>query len=99
MHQSLIKKGIHICNELEIVEYQHHFDILDKLCNKEKTEILEKTILAGMEYFKKEKLWEYVQEYYEILALQFHNDAQFEKSSSYFLLTYQAKEKILEKRG
>ncbi|PHE07136.1 hypothetical protein COF59_24215 [Bacillus pseudomycoides] len=95
----LIKKGIHICNELEIVEYQHHFDIMDKVCNKEKTEILEKTILAGMEYFKKEKLWEYVQEYYEILALQLHNNAQFEKSSSYFLLTYQAKEKILEKRG
>ncbi|MBC6973953.1 tetratricopeptide repeat protein [Bacillus sp. Xin] len=94
----LIKKGLHICNQLGILEYQYHFDILNKLCNEEKTEILEKTILAGIEYFKKEKLWEYVQEYYEVLAIKFHNDAQFEKSSSYFLLTYQAKEKILEKR-
>ncbi|EEM13381.1 tetratricopeptide repeat protein [Bacillus pseudomycoides] len=93
----LIKKGLHICNELEILEYQHHFHILDKLCNEEKTEILEKVVLAGMEYFKKEGLWEYIQEYSEILALKFHNDAQFEKSSSYFLLTYQAKEEILER--
>lgn len=67
------------------------------MCNEEKTEILEKVVLAGMEYFKKEGLWEYIQEYSEILALKFHNDAQFEKSSSYFLLTYQAKEEILER--
>ncbi|WIY58797.1 replication initiation protein [Bacillus arachidis] len=93
----LIQNGLHICNELEILEYQHHFEILDKLCNEEKTETLEKTILTGIEYFKKEGLWEYIQEYCEILALKFHNDAQFEKSSSYFLLTYQAKETILER--
>lgn len=93
----LIKRGLHICKELEILEYQYHFEILDKLCNGDKTEILENTILAGMEYFKQEKLWEYIQEYYEILALQLHNDTQFEKSSTYFHLTYQAKEKIISK--
>ncbi|HDR7361792.1 TPA: tetratricopeptide repeat protein [Bacillus toyonensis] len=93
----LIKKGLHICKELEILEYQYHFEILDNLCSKYKTEILEKTILTGMEYFNQEKLWEYIQEYYEILALQFHNDTQFEKSSKYFHLTYQAKEKIISK--
>ncbi len=93
----LIKKGLHICKELEILEYQYHFEILDNLCSKDKTEILEKTILTGMEYFNQEKLWEYIQEYYEILALQFHNDTQFEKSSKYFHLTYQAKEKIISK--
>lgn len=94
----LIKKGLHICKELEILEYQYHFEILDKLCNNKETEILENRILAGMEYFNQEKLWEYIQEYYEILALQFHNDTQFEKSSTYFLLTYQAKEKTIAKR-
>ncbi|EJS44935.1 hypothetical protein IC9_05544 [Bacillus toyonensis] len=93
----LIKKGLHICKELEIIEYQYHFEILDNLCSEDKTEILEKTILTGMEYFNQEKLWEYIQEYYEILALQFHNETQFEKSSKYFHLTYQAKEKIISK--
>ncbi|PEA69042.1 RapH N-terminal domain-containing protein [Bacillus toyonensis] len=93
----LIKKGLHICKELEILEYQYHFEILDNLCSEVKAVVLEKTILAGMEYFNQEKLWEYIQEYYEILALQFHNDTQFEKSSKYFHLTYQAKEKIISK--
>ncbi|MBJ8113349.1 tetratricopeptide repeat protein [Bacillus cereus group sp. N6] len=93
----LIKKGLHICKELEILEYQYHFEILDNLCNKAETEILENTILAGMGHFNQEKLWEYIQEYYEILALQFHNDTQFEKSSTYFHLTYQAKEKNISK--
>lgn len=95
---NLIRKGLHICKELEVLEYQYHFEILEKLCIGGKTEILERIVLAGMEYFNQEKLWEYVQEYYEILALQFHDDAQFEKSSTYFCLSYQAKEKILAKR-
>ncbi|WP_440604697.1 tetratricopeptide repeat protein [Bacillus sp. GB_SG_008] len=95
----LIKEGLKICNELELSEYQYRFIIMREMCNNNTTENLEKTILAGMDYFKKEQLWEYVQEYSEILAVQFHAEANFEKASTYFFLSYGAKEKIFEKEA
>ncbi|WP_018767443.1 response regulator aspartate phosphatase [Bacillus sp. 105MF] len=95
----LIEKGMQICNRLELSEYQHRFKIMEKVCKKYSTENLEKEILAGMDYFKSENLWEYVQEYSEILAVRFHTDANFEKASTYFFLSYEAKEKIFEKEA
>lgn len=95
----LIKDGLQISNTLELTEYKYRFKVMNKLCNNNSTEDLEKVVLAGMDYFKGENLWEYVQEYSELLAVKFHTEANFEKASTYFFLSYEAKEKFFEKEA
>lgn len=65
---------------------------MNELCNNNSTEDLEKVVLAGMDYFKGENLWEYVQEYSELLDVKFHTEANFEKASTYFFLSYEENE-------
>ncbi|MCM3736514.1 tetratricopeptide repeat protein [Bacillus cytotoxicus] len=93
----LIKKGLQISDKLGLTEYQYRFRIIKKICNTYSTEDLEKEILAGMNYFKEENLWEYMQEYSELLAVRFHAAGKFEKASAFFFLSYEAKEKIFDK--
>lgn len=95
----LIEKGLEISNKLELTEYQYRFNITKELCTDNPTEHLEKEILAGMDYFKSENLWEYVQEYSELLAVKFHAEKKFEKASMYFYLSYEAKEQVFEKEA
>ena len=90
----LIEKGLTICNELGNQEYQYRFTILRKINKKVTAEKLEQAVLAGMNYFKNERLWEYVQEYAEAVAVQFHNEGNFEQGSKYFYLSYEAKKKF-----
>ncbi|MEK4504205.1 Rap family tetratricopeptide repeat protein [Bacillus sp. FSL R12-0069] len=93
----LIKKGLNICTKLENTEYIYRFKILEAMNNKVSAEYLEKVILAGMDYFKREDLWEYVQQYSEILAVKFHREENLTKGSTYFYLSFEAKEYILKK--
>lgn len=95
----LIKDGLRISNALELTEYKYRFRIIRELCSNNSIEDLEKELLAGMDYFKGENLWEYVQEYSEILAVKFHAEANFEKASTYFFLSYEAKEQVFEKEA
>ncbi len=89
----LIQEGLQISESLGFNEYQYRFKIMKRICKNDSTEYLEKEILAGMDYFKRENLWTYVQEYSELLAVKFHAEANFEKASTYFFLSYEAKEK------
>ncbi|AOY17785.1 MULTISPECIES: tetratricopeptide repeat protein [Bacillus cereus group] len=95
----LIEKGLTICNELGNQEYQYRFAILRELNKKAAADKLEKAVLAGMDYFRNERLWEYVQEYTEALAVQFHSEGNFEQGSKYFYLSYEAKKEIFNKEA
>ncbi|MBO1625840.1 Rap family tetratricopeptide repeat protein [Bacillus arachidis] len=93
----LLTKGLNICTELNNEEYIHHFTILKALNNNVPTEELEKIILEGINYFDKESLYNYTQEYTEKLAVKFYGENNHVKASEYFYTALQAKEKTFEK--
>ncbi|MEC2943476.1 hypothetical protein P9Z76_15440 [Bacillus cereus] len=95
--EELIENGLRICNELENKELLPHFMILKELNNKTSTLSLEKVILEGISYFKKEKLWDCVQEYTEILANAFYQEENHVQASKYFYMSNEARRKYEEK--
>ncbi|MEN1938720.1 hypothetical protein AAIE21_25105 [Paenibacillus sp. 102] len=95
----LIERGLNICVELGNKEYVHHYAILKGLNQGISIEELEKIILAGITYFDKELLYNYTQEYAEILAKKFYNENHYQKAAKYFLMSLQVKEKTYEGGG
>ncbi|MCI0764777.1 tetratricopeptide repeat protein [Bacillus sp. TL12] len=95
----LIEKGLEICTQLKNVEYQYRFIILKSMVQKVTAQELENVILAGMDYFKRENLWEYVQEYTEVVAVQYHKEGNFEQASKYFYLSFEAKKEVHRKEA
>ncbi|WP_026590591.1 Rap family tetratricopeptide repeat protein [Bacillus sp. UNC437CL72CviS29] len=95
--EELLTNGLNICTELNNEEYIHHFTILKALNNNVPTEELEKIILEGINYFDKESLYNYTQEYTEKLAVKFYGENNHVKASEYFYTALQAKEKTFEK--
>ncbi|PGC56660.1 hypothetical protein COM24_07565 [Bacillus toyonensis] len=93
----LIAKGHQLCNELGNEEYCHHFEILNALNGKVFAEEFEKIVLAGVSYFEKEELYEYIQEYEEQLAIRFYQENNDSKASEYFYLSSQARKKSFDK--
>ncbi|PEK21913.1 hypothetical protein CN568_16705 [Bacillus pseudomycoides] len=93
----LIEKGLNICNELENKEYQYRFKILEKLNKSSDTLELETAILAGFSYFRKEELWDCIEEYTERLANKFYAEENHLKSSKYFYMSNEARKKLLAK--
>lgn len=93
----LIEKGLNICNELANKEYQYRFKILEKLNNTSNTTELEAVVLAGVSYFKKEELWDCIEEYAERLANKFYAEEHHVKASKYFYMSNEAKKKLLAK--
>ncbi|MDA1675326.1 response regulator aspartate phosphatase [Bacillus cereus group sp. TH152-1LC] len=86
----LIEEGLKVSTELKNEEYQHHFKILKGLTQEIPGSELEIIVKAGIEYFEKERLYEYVIEYAEKLALRFYHEENSFKASSYFYLGVQA---------
>ncbi|MED1412476.1 MULTISPECIES: RapH N-terminal domain-containing protein [Bacillus] len=93
----LIEKGLAICNELENIEYQYRFKILERMNNSSNTTELEAAVLAGISYFKKEELWDCIEEYAERLANKFYVEENHAKASKYFYMSNEARKKILAK--
>ncbi|EJR49129.1 hypothetical protein IIO_06613 [Bacillus cereus VD115] len=93
----LIEQGLKICNKSQIEGYQHHFEILKALNQNVNPKTLEKTILKGISYFEREQLYEYVQEYYEKLAIKFYEEKLGSEASDYFYLSSKARQKVFEK--
>lgn len=93
-----VQKGLEICNELNNQEYKHHFTIL-KTQHTGILDDLENAIIAGTTYFNSKELYDYAQEYYELLAVEFHKVNKIEKSQKYFFKTYEAKQKLLTKEA
>lgn len=89
----LFEEGLKISTELKNEEYQHHFKILRGLTQEIPSLELEIIVTAGIEYFDKENLYEYVNEYAEKLALRFYHEENSFKASNYFYLSVKASKK------
>lgn len=93
----LIKKGLEICNDSQIEGYMHHFTILNALNRNVDVNTLEGITLKGIEYFEREELYDYIQEYHEKLAVKFYEEDLSQKASNYFYLSLKAREKLFNK--
>lgn len=94
-----INKGIEISKKLNHDEYRYRFNILKETNKKAPAISLEKAVLAGMDYFKRESLWEYVQEYTEVVAIKYHNEGNSEQACKYFYLSFEAKNEVFKKEA
>lgn len=92
----LVNQGMGICGENDEL-YKHHFNILNEMNLNISTENIEKVILEGITYFDKEELYEYTREYTEKLGILFYKAGDHIKSSEYFYLQNQARQKKIEK--
>lgn len=93
--ESLIEKGLHICNQLKNHEYQYRFMILKEMNTN--TNALEKAVLAGISYFENEELFDCIEEYTERLADKFYHENNHEKASKYYHISKEARLKQLIK--
>ncbi|MCU5201636.1 MULTISPECIES: tetratricopeptide repeat protein [Bacillus cereus group] len=94
---SFIEKGLKVCEEIGNEEYTYHFNILKLLNNEYPVTMLEEEVERAISYFEKQGLWDYVEEYGEMLGLKFRRLNEHEKVSRYFEVCYKAKEQILIK--
>lgn len=94
---SLIERGLQVCDEIGNEEYMYHFNILQLLNDESPISALEKEVEKAIDYFKKQGLWDYVEEYGEMLGLKFRGLNEHEKVSRYFEICYEAKQQILIK--
>lgn len=95
--QELINKGLTVCEEVGNEEYLYHFNILRSLNENESIELVEEEVKKGIFYFKKQDLWDFVEEYAEVLAVRFRKLNEHEKVSDYFDVCHEAKQKLLSK--
>ncbi|HEK9099863.1 TPA: tetratricopeptide repeat protein [Bacillus pseudomycoides] len=89
----LLNQGLEISLELKNEEYKHRFNILLAINNDLPGEQLEGIVQAGMVYFEREFLYEYINEYSELLAIKFYQEDNHVKASKYFYLSSQASKK------
>ncbi|OUB79316.1 aspartate phosphatase [Bacillus thuringiensis serovar zhaodongensis] len=82
--------------ELADVEYTHHLRILRAQYDENYKQNLETTIADGLDYFKSQKLYGFMEEYSGILAKKLYQEGNHEKASQYFNISYDAKE-LLQK--
>lgn len=96
--ETFIEKGSSICQQLGNEEYKWHFAILKALTSGASIEETEEVVSLGITYFEKESLWEYVNEYSEMLAVKYYSIENHQKASHYFFKAHGAK-KELDKKG
>ncbi|WP_095022069.1 Rap family tetratricopeptide repeat protein [Bacillus thuringiensis] len=92
----LIENGLNISKKLNQEEFIHRYLILQELNNASPTQILETVVLAGIDYFEREGLYEDVQESYETLGTKFYDEKNHHAASKYFHLGLKAKRKFFE---
>ncbi|TKI39926.1 Rap family tetratricopeptide repeat protein [Bacillus mycoides] len=95
----VFEKGLTISMNLKNIEYQHHFHILKGIHDNIPGEELEKQVILGNEYFMKENLHEYIQEYNEKLAIKFYDEDNHLKASRYFYISSKANGVTKERMG
>ncbi|MGG1339190.1 tetratricopeptide repeat protein [Bacillus thuringiensis] len=94
--ERLVENGLNISKKLNQEEFIHRFLILREMNNSSPTQTLETVVLAGIDYFKREGLYEDVQELYETLGAKFYDEKNHFAASKYFHLGLQAKQKSFE---
>ena len=83
-----IQKGLKICDK----EYMHHFNILKEIVDQSSVEQMENVVEKALQYFKKENMWRYVQDYAEELAVRFFAANNPKKSTKFFRISYDSKQ-------
>lgn len=96
---NVFETGLEISNDLKNIEYQHHFQILKGIHLDISGEELEKLIVSGNDYYTKENLYEYIQEYNEKLAIKYYDEDNHMKASRYFYLSSKANSVNKERVG
>ncbi|SEF52264.1 hypothetical protein SAMN04487919_101462 [Bacillus sp. ok061] len=97
--EELIERGLDISKKLNQEEFIHRYLILREMNNNSPAQTLETMVLAGINYFEREGLYEDVQECYEILGVNFHEENRHQESSKYFYLGLQAQKKRSEEES
>lgn len=97
-HQ-FVQEGIDVCRKENNIEFLHRYNALRAFHTDQDINKLEQTIRAGIQYCTSKELWKLVQEDGESLARRFYDKNEYEKASYYFNLSYEAKEKIVEKEA
>ncbi|QWG42859.1 aspartate phosphatase (plasmid) [Bacillus mycoides] len=82
--------------ELADVEYTHHLRILQAQYDENCTQSLEAAITDGLNYFKSQKLYGFIEEYSGVLAKKLYQEGNHEKASKYFNISHDAKQ-LLQK--
>ncbi|EIT83888.1 tetratricopeptide domain-containing protein [Fictibacillus macauensis ZFHKF-1] len=90
--EQLIDEGLIHCSQNSSDEYKHHLLLLRMFRSK----ISESTLLEALQYFEKEELWAFIQQYAEEAAI-YYLKTDKERSCHYFEIAYDAKQKIIEK--
>jgi tetratricopeptide (TPR) repeat protein len=93
--EALIDQGVRFSN----VEYGHHFKILKCLQQSKIHPELQQTVDEGIDFFEKQELWGFVEDYAEALAKYFHENKKFETASRYFNTAYEARVKLQRKEA
>lgn len=94
---ALIQRGLEICNKLEQEEYKNHFLILKVLNESASPEQLEEVVCKAIAFFKDIDLWQYVQEYAELLAVRYYSAGNSLKASEYFYVGHVERKKGFKK--
>ncbi|WP_202077699.1 hypothetical protein [Caldalkalibacillus salinus] len=95
----MVADGLESCRALNNEEYLHHLNILEAYYSNRELHELEPIMRKGIDYFNKEDLWAFAQEYSEKLAQKFYQNRDYEQASHYFNISLEAKRKITEKEA
>lgn len=88
-----LEEGIKLAD----IEYKHHFRIIQAIYDVNHREGLETTITNGVEYFKEQQLYGFIEEYVGYLAKHFYNLGDATKASKYFNISYDAKQALTKR--
>lgn len=91
---AIINEGLASCVESNNTEYRYHLQLTKAFYSDEPISLTEDAINEGIQYFKSEELWHFVQEYSDQLGRLFFEDKNHQKASEYFYLGHLAKEKL-----
>lgn len=93
----LIDNALIICNSLKQEEFYHRLMILKALNNNIPAKELEVIVNDAVDYFKKEKLYENIDIYYEFLAIKYYQEENNLEASKYFFKSSQARKDAFDK--
>jgi tetratricopeptide (TPR) repeat protein len=89
-----IEEGLKVCSE----EYKHHLLVLKAKNDSIPVEEAEGIFVSAIEYLKKREMWKDVIMYSEELAMKWFDVGNESKASTYFHMSYEAKQ-IFQKKG
>ncbi|HET7579498.1 MAG TPA: tetratricopeptide repeat protein [Bacillales bacterium] len=93
----LLDDGLNLAIEHGHEDYIHRFQMLQTRY-PEKNDNFVETYNSGLDYFKKNEMWDFVMEYSEELAMHFQEMEMYKEANGYLMKAIKAR-KIIEKKG